>query len=148
MKDPANLLSHLPADLRTVVRPAAPLDALTTLRVGGPAALLCPVANPVHAQRFQAFARDHDLPFFILGGGSNVLADAAGRPVLIDFASAVRFRPRGPGARLLLPILARFDRRAVTKWRARVEPPAQSAGSSTAMTMSAIGMSLGSRASR
>jgi UDP-N-acetylmuramate dehydrogenase len=78
LKDPTPLVHRLPEDLRPLVRPAAPLDALTTLRVGGPAALLCPVANPEQAQRFQAFARENDLPVFILGGGSNVLADDRG----------------------------------------------------------------------
>ncbi len=56
---------------------------------------------------------------------SNVLADERGRPVLIDFASAVCFRPGGVGARSLLPLLAWFDRRAVAKWRMRVEPETQ-----------------------
>ncbi len=53
---------------------------------------------------------------------SNVLADAAGRPVLIDFASAVCFRPGGLAARWLLPLFARFDLRALEKWRARLAP--------------------------
>jgi len=52
-----------------------------------------------------------------LGHRSNVLVDEAGRPVLIDFASAVWFRPGGLGARWLLPWLVRYDCRAVTKWR-------------------------------
>jgi hypothetical protein len=60
---------------------------------------------------------------------SNVLADDKGRPVLIDFASAVRFRPGSRAARWLLPLLAWFDGRAVQKWRVRVEPEAQSDGS-------------------
>ena len=47
---------------------------------------------------------------------SNVLAGETGEPVLIDFASALCFRPAGPAARLLLPLLAWIDRRAVEKW--------------------------------
>jgi hypothetical protein len=55
---------------------------------------------------------------------SNVLvADGDGSPVLIDFGSAVCFRPGGLGARWLLPLLARLDRRALAKWRARLEGP-------------------------
>ena len=44
-----------PADLREL-RPAGacPCSDLTTLRVGGPAALVCPVRNPEQARRFQA----------------------------------------------------------------------------------------------
>lgn len=51
---------------------------------------------------------------------SNVRASVDGRPVLIDFGSAVSFRPGGLGARLLLPILALADRNAVRKWRRRL----------------------------
>ncbi len=47
---------------------------------------------------------------------SNVLAGRDGHPVLIDFASAICFRPGGWGARLVLPLLAWVDRRAVDKW--------------------------------
>jgi hypothetical protein len=47
---------------------------------------------------------------------SNALADADGHPVLIDFASALCFRPGGLAARLLLPLVAWIDRRAVDKW--------------------------------
>jgi hypothetical protein len=53
---------------------------------------------------------------------SNLLADEKGRPVLIDFASAVCFAPGGLGARLLLPLLAWIDRRALAKWRERLAP--------------------------
>lgn len=53
---------------------------------------------------------------------SNVLVDEKGQPVLIDFASALRFRAGGLAARWLLPVLARVDLRAVEKWRARLEP--------------------------
>ena len=49
-----------------------------------------------------------------------VLADAAGKPVLIDFGSAVIFRPGSLGARLLLPLLARIDRGAVRKWQRKL----------------------------
>jgi RIO-like serine/threonine protein kinase len=52
----------------------------------------------------------------------NALVGADGRPVLLDFASAICFRPGGPGARWLLPLLACIDRRAVEKWRVRLEP--------------------------
>ena len=47
---------------------------------------------------------------------SNALLDADGHPVLIDFTSALCFRPGGLAARLVLPLLAWIDRRAVDKW--------------------------------
>lgn len=54
---------------------------------------------------------------------SNVLVAEDGSPVLIDFGSAVCFRPGGAGARWLLPLFARLDRRALAKWRVRLEGP-------------------------
>lgn len=53
---------------------------------------------------------------------SNVMVDEAGQPVLIDFGSAFCFRPGSLAARWLLPLLARLDRRAVRKWRDRLDP--------------------------
>ncbi len=53
---------------------------------------------------------------------SNVLADPDGHPVLIDFASALFFRPGGLLFRLFVPMLARIDWGAVRKWEVRVAP--------------------------
>jgi hypothetical protein len=53
---------------------------------------------------------------------SNTLADPDGHPVLIDFASALCFRPGSLAARWILPLLARLDRRAVEKWERRLAP--------------------------
>lgn len=50
---------------------------------------------------------------------SNVLAGDDGRPVLIDFGSALHLPPGGWLGRWLLPPLAWFDRRALAKWRRR-----------------------------
>ena len=52
----------------------------------------------------------------------NVLADPAGAPVLIDFGSAVIFRPGSLAARLLLPLLSWIDRSAVRKWQRKIVP--------------------------
>jgi serine/threonine protein kinase len=51
---------------------------------------------------------------------SNVLVDAAGHPVLIDFGAALSLRPGSLLARCLLPWLSRIDRRALTKWRLKL----------------------------
>ena len=56
-----------------------------------------------------------------LGHRSNVLVDGRGAPVLVDFASALWFRPGSLAARLLLPALVGFDRRAVAKYREKLE---------------------------
>ena len=53
---------------------------------------------------------------------SNILVDDEGSPILIDFGSAFTFRPGGLLARVLLPLLAWIDRRALHKWRARLFP--------------------------
>jgi serine/threonine protein kinase len=50
---------------------------------------------------------------------TNVLSDQQGRPVLIDFGSALVFTPGSPAARWLLPLFAHFDRRALAKWNAK-----------------------------
>jgi serine/threonine protein kinase len=51
---------------------------------------------------------------------SNVLAGEDGHPVLIDFASAIRFRPESWAARWILPGLARIDLLALGKWEQRL----------------------------
>jgi len=51
---------------------------------------------------------------------SNILAGEDGHPVLLDFASALCFRPGGWGARLVLPWLARIDKGALAKWEVRL----------------------------
>ncbi len=53
---------------------------------------------------------------------SNVLADPEGHPVLIDFGSALFFKPGGLLSRTLAPMLARIDWGAVRKWEVRVAP--------------------------
>jgi len=53
---------------------------------------------------------------------SNVLAGEDGRPVVLDFASAVCPGRRSRLARWIVAQLGRFDRRALDKWRARIGP--------------------------
>jgi hypothetical protein len=60
---------------------------------------------------------------------SNALADPAGRPVLIDFASALCFRPNGLAARFVLPLLAWIDLRAVDKWARQLAANTDDTGS-------------------
>ena len=55
---------------------------------------------------------------------SNVLAGDDGHPVLIDFASALYFRPGGILSRFLAPLLERIDWGAVAKWESRLRAPA------------------------
>jgi len=81
------------------VIPCAPLCSLTTLRIGGPAGLVCRVQNVDQAREFQAFAARHDLVCDRLGGGSNILADDAGFPGLILKVETAAFARRGDTVR-------------------------------------------------
>jgi predicted Ser/Thr protein kinase len=72
---------------------------------------------------------------------SNVLVGEDGKPVLIDFASAVCLEPGSLVARLLLPILAWVDRRALEKWRVRLTPQPDSASATGSTVGSADGAS-------
>ena len=51
---------------------------------------------------------------------SNILAGEDGHPVLIDFASALRFDATKPWGRAACGVLGAFDRRALEKWRVRL----------------------------
>ena len=51
---------------------------------------------------------------------SNILAGEDGHPVLIDFASALRFDASKPWGRAACAALGTIDRRALDKWRVRL----------------------------
>jgi UDP-N-acetylmuramate dehydrogenase len=66
------------------VERGASLAPLTTFRVGGPADWLVTATRTADIVAAHAVARDLDLPFTVLGGGSNVLvADAGIRGVVV-----------------------------------------------------------------
>ena len=54
---------------------------------------------------------------------SNVLLGEDGRPVLLDFASAIRLAPMGRLGNPLFRWLARADYRALSKWRRKLGTP-------------------------
>lgn len=54
------------------------LAPLTSLGLGGPAGVLVEPASEADLVKLHALLRSHDLPFFVLGGGSNVLFDDEG----------------------------------------------------------------------
>ena len=89
------LMDRLPPDLRELVAPSVPLSSLTTMRIGGPAMLVCPIRNAELAQRFQAFCFQEDLSSAVLGGGSNILAADEGFGGLIFRISNEDFTVRG-----------------------------------------------------
>ena len=59
---------------------------------------------------------------------SNVMAGEDGSPIVLDFGSAMIFRPGGLLARWLLPLLARVDFSAVEKWRRKLSPSSSGPG--------------------
>ncbi len=56
------------------------LASLTTLRVGGPAQCFAEVTTVAALRRLLAFATQEQIPFFLLGQGSNVLIPDEGLP--------------------------------------------------------------------
>ncbi len=76
---------------------------------------------------------------------SNVLVGEDGKPVLIDFASAVCLRPGSWTARILIPLLGWVDRRALEKWRVRLDPQAEPATSPGSGGEGASGSGRGAR---
>src|SRR5262245_20751836 len=69
-----------PWDLSTLLRDVPgrkdfmrPLAPLTAIRIGGPADALVRIETVAALRCLQAVAREHAIPLFILGGGSNLL---------------------------------------------------------------------------
>lgn len=60
-----------------------PLAPLCTLAVGGPAQWYCDASDEASLVRAINWARSHDLPIHILGGGSNVVVADAGFPGMV-----------------------------------------------------------------
>ncbi|MBI2046273.1 MAG: UDP-N-acetylmuramate dehydrogenase [Parcubacteria group bacterium] len=67
-----------------------PLAKHTTFRIGGPARYFCEASNEAELAEALAFAETKSAPFFILGGGSNVLIADNGLPGLV-----IKMRLRG-----------------------------------------------------
>jgi UDP-N-acetylmuramate dehydrogenase len=65
-----------PSDLQ--FQEYVPLAAFTTLRIGGPARFFCEVKTEAELLEAVTFARERNLPLFVLGGGSNLLVSDSG----------------------------------------------------------------------
>ena len=59
------------------------LAQYTTFKIGGPARYFCQAETPEEALRAIEFAKQKGLPFFILGGGSNLLVSDQGYKGLV-----------------------------------------------------------------
>ena len=72
-----------------------PLAPMTTLKVGGPAKYFAEIRTEEEAQEAFRFAREKDLPVFVLGGGSNVVISDTGFPGLVLRNELKGFREEG-----------------------------------------------------
>lgn len=71
-------LHDLSPELRRSVRRDEPLWRYTTLRVGGPADLYIRVTNADDLAEVAAAAQRQEIPYFLLGGGSNICVSDKG----------------------------------------------------------------------
>ena len=65
------------------IRENVPLAPLTTFQIGGPARFFAEARTPDHIAEAVTWAKDHSLPLFLLGGGSNLLVPDTGYPGLV-----------------------------------------------------------------
>ncbi len=65
-----------------------PLARLTTMRVGGPADLFAEIHNLFELRALVRFARSRELPYFVLGRGSNLVISDAGMGGLVIYNRA------------------------------------------------------------
>jgi UDP-N-acetylmuramate dehydrogenase len=66
-----------------LIQENVPLAPLTTLGVGGPASYFCEAQSEDTICDAVAFARENELPLFVLGGGSNLVVSDKGFPGLV-----------------------------------------------------------------
>ena len=87
--DLSTLLRDVPGR-KDFMRPVAPL---TAIRIGGPADALVRLETVAALRCLQAVAREHAIPLFILGGGSNLLIRDGGiRGIVVLLGLAIHYR--------------------------------------------------------
>lgn len=67
------------------LRQDVPLAGLTTMKVGGAAEYFATVTDPIQLIKLVRWARTVELPYFVLGGGSNILISDAGLRGLVIY---------------------------------------------------------------
>ncbi len=72
-----------------------PLARFTTMRVGGPADLFAEVHNLFELRAIVRFARGRNLPFFLIGRGSDLVISDAGMRGLVIYNRAQQHRREG-----------------------------------------------------
>ncbi len=94
MAQSRSTLWNLPTLLRDVPGRkdfARPLAPFTSIRIGGPADALVRLETLDALRHLRAIAREHAIPLFILGGGSNLLIRDGGiRGIVVLLRGAFR----------------------------------------------------------
>ncbi len=85
----ASLFTRL-QDLDIPCRRLVATSELTTMRVGGPAAVVASVQNAEQMIRAIQLSQDMDIPFTVIGNGSNVVFEDMGFHGLVIVTSAMR----------------------------------------------------------
>ncbi len=85
------------------------LAPLTTMKVGGPARYFVEAETSEDIREAIAFARSRNLPFFVLGGGSNLVVADAGFDGVVVKTALCGIKEIGPN----LPIAGRYGAPAV-----------------------------------
>jgi UDP-N-acetylmuramate dehydrogenase len=78
-----NALDHIGRELPGRCREGVPLSGLCTWHIGGPAALLAEPATVEELVRLMAVIRDGNLPWWLIGNGSNLLFPDEGLPGVV-----------------------------------------------------------------
>lgn len=82
------------------------LSTYTTLNIGGPAAFFVSVTSPSELQEALGWAKKRSIPFFILGGGSNVLFPDEGYSGLVIHISLKGVTYKDSGEEVLVTAAA------------------------------------------
>ena len=110
-----------------VIQENIPLAPLTTFRIGGPARFFVEAASTSEVQQAVTFARENELPLFVLGGGSNlVVADSGWSGLVLKVAISGIERQANSNGKMLFDVGAgeswdRFVSHAVAARCAGVE---------------------------
>jgi UDP-N-acetylmuramate dehydrogenase len=84
-----------------------PLAPYTTFRIGGPARFFCEVKREPEVSEAVSFAKERNLPLFVLGGGSNLLVSDTGFDGLVlRVGMPVSKHERREGESVLLEVSA------------------------------------------
>ncbi len=98
------ILTHFQDTFGEQFQVNAPMSRYTTARIGGPAEMFVTVTTAQELQQAAEMAYNSRIPYFILGGGSNVLVADAGISGLVIFNRARQMRFRHTGAHVVCTV--------------------------------------------